>query len=166
MGEQAENMTNGDDCQQCGEYIGPGVGYPRSCQGCEPTKPKAKLKFTSIFMHEEITGLARRGFQTEQFNDYHYRINGILDVWPTKQKYHHLPTNERGVFKNYAWLIEKFLSKAVGRGEKKTQEGSVIDNMKMLETIKWGTWIITRVPGGWIFKDHNGSTQFVPFCKE
>lgn len=34
MGEIAEYMINGDDCQECGEHIGTGPGYPRSCAGC------------------------------------------------------------------------------------------------------------------------------------
>jgi hypothetical protein len=34
MGEMADYMINGDDCQYCGEYLGEGDGYPRSCAGC------------------------------------------------------------------------------------------------------------------------------------
>lgn len=34
MGEYAEYMLNGDDCQYCGEYLGEGDGYPRSCRSC------------------------------------------------------------------------------------------------------------------------------------
>lgn len=39
MGEMAEYIINGDDCQECGEYIGPGDGFPRSCAGCKPREP-------------------------------------------------------------------------------------------------------------------------------
>lgn len=35
MGEYADYMLNGDDCQECGEYIGEGDGFPRSCEGCK-----------------------------------------------------------------------------------------------------------------------------------
>jgi hypothetical protein len=34
MGEMADYMINGDDCQVCGEYMGEGDGYPRTCAGC------------------------------------------------------------------------------------------------------------------------------------
>ena len=34
MGEMADYMINGDDCQECGEYLGEGDGYPRSCASC------------------------------------------------------------------------------------------------------------------------------------
>lgn len=36
MGKMADYMLNGDDCEQCGEYIGPGPGHPRNC-GCDPS---------------------------------------------------------------------------------------------------------------------------------
>lgn len=35
MGEQADYMLNGDDCQICGVPIGEGDGYPRTCAGCD-----------------------------------------------------------------------------------------------------------------------------------
>ena len=35
MGEVAEMMLDGTLCQQCGEYIGDAVGYPRTCVDCE-----------------------------------------------------------------------------------------------------------------------------------
>lgn len=34
MGDAADSIMNGDVCQFCGEYIGHGQGFPRSC-GCE-----------------------------------------------------------------------------------------------------------------------------------
>lgn len=34
MGEIADNILNGNDCQYCGEYLGEGDGYPRSCRRC------------------------------------------------------------------------------------------------------------------------------------
>lgn len=34
MGEYADYMLNGDDCQVCGQYMGEGDGFPRTCSGC------------------------------------------------------------------------------------------------------------------------------------
>lgn len=34
MGEIADMMIGGEMCQYCGEYLGDGDGYPRSCAGC------------------------------------------------------------------------------------------------------------------------------------
>ena len=36
MGEMADYMINGDDCEQCGMHIGEGSGYPRTCAECNP----------------------------------------------------------------------------------------------------------------------------------
>jgi len=36
MGEIAEMMLAGVLCEQCGEFIGDEVGYPRNC-GCDPS---------------------------------------------------------------------------------------------------------------------------------
>lgn len=41
MGEMADYMLNGDDCQECGEYIGEGDGYPRSCAACAKAEAPA-----------------------------------------------------------------------------------------------------------------------------
>lgn len=34
MGVMADYILNGDDCQYCGEYLGEGNGYTRSCLSC------------------------------------------------------------------------------------------------------------------------------------
>lgn len=34
MGEIADMMIDGILCEECGEYIGDAVGYPRLCSGC------------------------------------------------------------------------------------------------------------------------------------
>lgn len=35
MGEVADSILDGDFCQECGEYMGEGDGYPRSCPACQ-----------------------------------------------------------------------------------------------------------------------------------
>lgn len=35
MGEMAEALINGDDCEWCGQYLGEGDGYPRLCESCQ-----------------------------------------------------------------------------------------------------------------------------------
>lgn len=34
MGEYADYILNGDDCQYCGEYLGDGDGFARACAAC------------------------------------------------------------------------------------------------------------------------------------
>ena len=35
MGDMADAILNGDFCQICGEFIGPGDGYPVTCPACD-----------------------------------------------------------------------------------------------------------------------------------
>jgi hypothetical protein len=37
MGDIADDILDGIFCQECGEYIGEAVGYPRTCIGCGGT---------------------------------------------------------------------------------------------------------------------------------
>jgi hypothetical protein len=37
MGEMADYLINGDDCESCGQYIGEGDGFSRSC--CDKNHP-------------------------------------------------------------------------------------------------------------------------------
>ena len=34
MSDFTDDVVNGDFCQQCGEYLGEGDGYPVTCAGC------------------------------------------------------------------------------------------------------------------------------------
>lgn len=36
MGELTELVLHGDLCQACGQEMGPGEGYPRTCEECHP----------------------------------------------------------------------------------------------------------------------------------
>lgn len=57
---------------------------------------------------EEILALKRQGYDVEQKTDYHFRINGILDVWPIHNRWHDLRTQERGGAKQLAvWVKER-----------------------------------------------------------
>ena len=38
MGEIADAMINGELCEHCGVYLGPGNGYPRVCESCAAEK--------------------------------------------------------------------------------------------------------------------------------
>ena len=34
MGEFAEMMLEGDSCQECGDFLGDGPGFPMTCEYC------------------------------------------------------------------------------------------------------------------------------------
>lgn len=47
MGDIAEAMLSGLFCEWCGEVIdGEESGFPRRCEGCEPTKAEVPPKDT------------------------------------------------------------------------------------------------------------------------
>lgn len=57
MGEYADYILNGDDCQYCGEHLGDGDGFPRSCAACETEDEKtAKSEKKAYFkkLHKQL----------------------------------------------------------------------------------------------------------------
>ena len=108
----AEAMINGDDCETCGEHLGEGSGFPRKCKACSGGK-KSKQNIDSLLT----------GYDVKKFTDFHWRINDELDIWPSKNKYHVLETDERGTYTNLKDLLaENF-------------EGAELHDMLMLESI-------------------------------
>jgi len=55
---------------------------------------------------EEILHLKVQGYDVEQKSDYHFRINGILDLWPIHNRWHLLSTGERGGAQNLADFVK------------------------------------------------------------
>ena len=44
----AEDILEGIFCEECGEFIGEPVGYPRKCTGCKPRHRKQKRNARQI----------------------------------------------------------------------------------------------------------------------
>jgi hypothetical protein len=42
----------------------------------------------------------------KELTEYQYRVDGILDLYPSNRKWHLLPTGERGQFKNITKIKE------------------------------------------------------------
>jgi len=59
MGEYADYMLNGDDCQQCGQHIGNGPGFPRSCRTCVPATERALPSARAFVSPIYLTRLAK-----------------------------------------------------------------------------------------------------------
>lgn len=60
MGEIADSIIEGDFCQVCGEFLGDGDGYPRTCGGCaedddtaEQVQPKINPKVQRVIWATE-----------------------------------------------------------------------------------------------------------------
>lgn len=58
----------------------------------------------------EILALTKKGLRIEMLTPYQYRINGVLDLYPTNRKYHHIRFNRRGIFSGD---IERFVKRAL-----------------------------------------------------
>jgi hypothetical protein len=96
MGEMAEYLLNGDDCQVCGEYIGEGDGIPRTCAGCggrgdgsgKRERRKRQRQRRAQRQREQLRNANLDGW--EKLTDYHYRrtIDGkIVNWWPSTGKW-------------------------------------------------------------------------------
>lgn len=44
----AEDILDGMFCEECGEFIGEPVGYPRKCEECEPHKKRRSKKHKEV----------------------------------------------------------------------------------------------------------------------
>jgi len=55
--------------------------------------------------------LEEAGYVVEKKTDYQFRINGLLDVYPTNARFHCLKTGARGEFggQNLATFVRKYL---------------------------------------------------------
>lgn len=57
----------------------------------------------------EILALRDRGFTVEELTPTHFRVNGCLDLFPVRQKYHHIGLNKRGNWVTALGVAQRFL---------------------------------------------------------
>ncbi len=97
MGDAADAILNGDDCQECGEYMGGGEGFPRSCAGCNPDGGQAVLcegkqrgrplkrsarRADAVTQFDRAVRLAEdNGFRLRKCSDAHYQLVHIEKDW-------------------------------------------------------------------------------------
>ena len=77
MGDVADAILEGDLCQGCGVYIGPGNGYPRWCKQCRSREPSRQKQRELRKVHPNARTIPCPGcgkrFSTEQARDQHVR---------------------------------------------------------------------------------------------
>ena len=56
---------------------------------------------------DAILSLRRQGYIVEQKTDYHFRVNGRMDLWPIHNRWHDLKTQERGGAKDLAIFVKE-----------------------------------------------------------
>lgn len=57
----------------------------------------------------EIFALREHGFTVVELSAFQFRIDGQLDLYPTHRRYHYLPWNRRGGYREALWAATKFL---------------------------------------------------------
>lgn len=60
---------------------------------------------------ESELNVLREKFEVKEFTSYHYRVNGVLDIFPTNRYYHDIKKNKRGDYRNMVEFVTKFLTK-------------------------------------------------------
>jgi hypothetical protein len=58
---------------------------------------------------EELEILVARDYEVRQMSEYHFRINGRLDVWPSTRKWYDLRSRRKGSYKSLAALAKEHL---------------------------------------------------------
>lgn len=61
---------------------------------------------------QEIDALTADGFRIERKSEYHFRVNGALDLWPTHNRYHDLKRNKRGGYRSASDFVRKFFKES------------------------------------------------------
>lgn len=54
--------------------------------------------------------LVAEDFQVVQFSEYHFRIEGRLDIWPSTRKWYDKKTMRKGSYGNLIPFIRKFFN--------------------------------------------------------
>lgn len=57
----------------------------------------------------ELEELVAFDYEVVQLSDYHFRINGKLDVWPSSKKWYHTRTHRKGNYKSLKLLVKEVL---------------------------------------------------------
>lgn len=64
---------------------------------------------------EEILALTGKGFDVRQITDFQFRVDGALDLYPIHRRYHHLPSQKRGDYKNALAIAVRMLRNGAER---------------------------------------------------
>lgn len=61
----------------------------------------------------DIVQMRQHGFTVEKLTDYQYRINGVLDLYPTNGRFHHITENKRGRYGDALAISKRLLETAL-----------------------------------------------------
>lgn len=58
-----------------------------------------------------IEALRDHGHHVERITEYQFRVNSTLDLYPTRRRYHDIPTGHRGFYREPLELVERIFPK-------------------------------------------------------
>lgn len=61
---------------------------------------------------EVFQRIATAGYVVVKMTEYHYRINGRLDLYPTNRRFHDLKDGERGSYRDALLIVKGILGDA------------------------------------------------------
>lgn len=59
-----------------------------------------------------IEALQSHGFAVRKLTDCQYRVNDVLDLFPTNRRYHYIPTNKRGSYRDPLFIVKAYVTEA------------------------------------------------------
>lgn len=65
---------------------------------------RAKRRAHEVSKLDHLLELA---YEVQEFTPYHFRIEGVLDIYPTNKKYHDLRTGKRGYYNDLNEFVYK-----------------------------------------------------------
>lgn len=76
---------------------------------------KADREFQRSETVPKILKLRDFGFEVVKMNEYQYRVDGAVDFYPTRERYHILKTGQRGYFNDPVMFMYNQFRKAAGK---------------------------------------------------
>ena len=89
-------MERNEDSEMWGEY--------RSQQ-------KARREGRVPVRRAQILRLRKHGFRVEELTPYCYRVNGVIDLYPTHNRYHNLSNGRRGGYPDAERFVLTFFNR-------------------------------------------------------
>lgn len=57
---------------------------------------------------DQLGYVGKIGFEVEPISEYQFRINDVLDIFPSNRKFHDLKNNKRGRYNDFLKFVQKF----------------------------------------------------------
>lgn len=104
--------------------------------GSNTISARARRASTRFINHRHLECLEKCGVKIEKKSEYHFRVEGKLDLWVTNQKFHNLATQERGEYEYVLDVIQQQIGLPKWFGLKKVLHRLNCSNCKNKSFVK------------------------------